>query len=50
MSDTWQRDSGFLKTYFDGTVKVLVEALSRIETQHLDLQHRRDIRQKAKVN
>lgn len=35
-----QRDSCFIQTYFDGTVKVLVEALSRVETKHLDLQYR----------
>lgn len=45
----WQRKTGFLKTYFDGTVKDLVEALSRIETQHLNLQRRQDIKRKAKV-
>lgn len=44
-----QRKTGFIKTYFDGTVKDLVEALSRIETQHLNLQRRRDIKRKAKV-
>lgn len=44
-----QRRRGFIKTYFDGTVKDLMEALSRVETQHLNLQHRRDIKQKAKV-
>lgn len=45
-----QAKTGFIKTYFDGTVKDLVEALSRIETQHLNLQHRRDIKRKAMVN
>lgn len=40
--------TGFIKSYFDGTVKDLVEGLSRIETQDLNLQHRRDIKGKAK--
>lgn len=38
-------------TYFDGTVKVLVETLSCIETKHLNLKQRRDGRaEKQKVN
>lgn len=44
-----QRDSHFIQTYFDGTVKVLVEALSRVETNHLNLQHRHQRENKGEL-
>lgn len=43
------RDSRFTQTYFDGTVKVLVEALSRVETKHLNLQHRHQTESKDEL-
>lgn len=43
------RDSRFTQTYFDGTVKVLVEALSRVETKHLYLQHRHQTESKDEL-
>lgn len=36
------------KTYFDGTVEVIMEALSRVKAEHLNLEQRRGSRTERK--
>lgn len=49
-AETCKLSENVISAYFDGTVKVLVEALSCIETEHLNLEHRQTAKRQAKVN